>query len=33
MAMIKNTIILTNAIAVGSFINNDFNAFIWLSAV
>ena len=33
MAMIKNTIVLTNAINVGSFINNDFNAFIWFSAV
>ena len=31
MAMIKNTIILTNAIVVGSFISNDFNAFIWFS--
>ena len=31
MAMIKNTNILTNAIAVGSFINNDFNAFIYLA--
>jgi len=33
MAMIKNTNILPNAVAVSSFINKDFNAFIWFSAV